>query len=88
MSLHDWPGRERAASLRQWRTLVALATHVEDAEEFDGLIAVGSFAAGDPDELSDIDAVIVAASGGFGEAWAARHRLDVDALLSWDRLSG
>ena len=88
MSLDDWPGRERAASLRQWPTLVALAAHVEEAEEFDGLIAVGSFAAGDPDELSDIDAVVVAARGGFGEAWAARRRLDVDALLSWDRLSG
>jgi predicted nucleotidyltransferase len=88
MSLDDVPGRERAESLRQWPVLRALAARAGAIEALDGLIVIGSFAAGNPDELSDIDALAVAAPGRFEEAWAGRHRLAGDALLSWDRLSG
>ena len=51
----------------------------------DGLILIGSFAAGTADDLSDIDSVVVAAEGSFDAAWGARRGLDPsDALYAWD----
>lgn len=48
------------------------------------MILLGSFAAGEPDELSDVDVLVVARPGSFQEAWAQRHRLSAGALISWD----
>ena len=83
MTLDDWPGRRRAESLRQWPILQALAGRVEELDAIDGLIILGSFTAGNPDELSDIDVWVVVARGGFQETWADRHRLADDSLVSW-----
>jgi hypothetical protein len=83
--MRDWAGRERAEQLRQWRTLTHVASRVEDADALEGLLAIGSFAAGQPDDLSDLDLVVVAAEGRFGEAWELRSRLQTaDALTAWD----
>jgi len=84
VALNDWPGRPKAASMRQWPILEALADRAASADSIEGLILLGSFASGTPDELSDIDVIAVAAAGRFEEAWSARHRLSEDALVSWD----
>jgi hypothetical protein len=84
MSLEGWPGRERAATMRQWPALVALADRVAAADALEGLVLLGSFAAGTADELSDIDAIAVARRGLFPQAWEERRRLSQDALVSWD----
>ena len=84
MELNDWPGRATAVSSRQWRTLETTAERAASVDALDGLILLGSFASGTPDELSDIDVLAVAAAGRFAEAWQARHRLSADALVAWD----
>lgn len=55
-------------------------------DPFDGIIALGSFADGDADELSDLDLLAVAAPGRFEEAWAARRQLAGDPLATWDSI--
>jgi predicted nucleotidyltransferase len=84
VSLNDWPGRAAAVSTRQWPTLEATAQRAANVDVLEGLILLGSFASGTPDELSDIDVIAVAAAGGFAEAWDARHRLSQGSLVSWD----
>lgn len=54
-----------------------------EIETLDGVIAIGSFARGDPDELSDIDLLAVVAPGAFETAWAQRHRLAGEPLVTW-----
>lgn len=85
MTINDWPGRRRAQSLRHWSTLEAVAGRVAEVDAIDGLILLGSFASGDPDEVSDIDVLAVVAPGRFQEAWAERRRLAGDALVTWER---
>lgn len=82
--VREWPGRERARSLRQWPTLEGVARRAAQLDALDGLIAIGSFARGDADELSDIDLLAVVAPGRFDEAWAERRRLASDPLLMWE----
>lgn len=83
--MRPWAGRQAAGSLRQWPILVHLAAHVEAEPALDGLILIGSFAAGTADELSDVDSVIVVAEGSFDAAWERRQLLDPsDALCAWD----
>jgi predicted nucleotidyltransferase len=78
-------GRQEAESLRQWPILVELAAHVEAEPALDGLILIGSFAAGTADDLSDVDSVVVVAEGSFDAAWERRRLLDSsDALCAWD----
>ena len=84
MSLNEWPGRERVETMRQWSALVALAERAAAVESLEGLVLLGSFAAGTPDELSDIDVIAVSQRGLFRQAWEERHRLSGDALVSWD----
>jgi predicted nucleotidyltransferase len=84
VSVNDWPGRAAAVSMRQWPTLEVTAKRAANVEALEGLILLGSFASGTPDELSDIDLIAVAAAGRFAEAWDARHRLSRDALVAWD----
>jgi predicted nucleotidyltransferase len=81
----QWPGRRAAESARQWPILVDLADRVEAEPALDGLILIGSFAAGTADELSDVDSVVVATEGSFDAAWDRRRDLDPsDALYAWD----
>ena len=70
--------------MRQWPTFEATAERAENIDALDGLILLGSFASGAPDELSDIDLIAVAKTGRFTEAWEARQRLSRDALVAWD----
>ena len=55
-------------------------------DAFDGVIALGSFAQGEPDELSDLDLLAVAAPGRFEDAWAARGQLTGDPLATWESI--
>jgi hypothetical protein len=86
--MNMWPGRHRLEVTRQWPALVALVDRVEELDVFDGLVVVGSFAAGSPDELSDLDVVLVARSGEFERAWEVRHQLSRGALARWDLQPG
>jgi predicted nucleotidyltransferase len=85
---NDWPGRERAESLRQWPVIEALAGRAAEVDGIDGLILLGSFARGDPDELSDVDALAVASAGRFQDVWANRRRLSEGSLIAWDSEGG
>lgn len=53
-------------------------------ECIDGVIVIGSFAGGEPDALSDLDVVVVAARDRLDEAWAARRDLAGDVFLTWE----
>jgi predicted nucleotidyltransferase len=83
--VNDWPGRTSAESLRQWPTLEATVRQIEAAAGLDGAILLGSFATGRADELSDLDLLAVATPGRFNEAWAGRHALAVNLLVTWER---
>jgi hypothetical protein len=73
--------------LRQLAVLERLAARVEASPSLEALLLLGPLAVGDGDELSDVDAIVVAAEGRFDEAWAARHELDGgEALVAWDDL--
>jgi hypothetical protein len=53
--------------------------------EFDGLLLVGSFAAGSVDDLSDLDFICVVADGQFEAAWNRRAELETpNPLFVWD----
>lgn len=83
--MKQWPGRRQAESLRQWPILVDLAERVEADAALDGLILIGSFAAGKADDLSDVDSIVVVTEGRFEEAWGRRNRLHpVDVHHAWD----
>jgi Nucleotidyltransferase domain len=82
--LNDWPGHEKARASRQWPTLEQTVRRASEIDVLDGVIAIGSFARGDPDELSDIDLLAVVAAGAFETAWAQRQRLPVDPLATWE----
>lgn len=84
MAINDWLGRRQAESLRHWPILEALASRAAAIDCIDGLILLGSFARGDPDELSDIDLIARASPGRFREAWGMRHELAGDALVTWE----
>jgi predicted nucleotidyltransferase len=84
LTLRGWSGSERAKSLRQWPVLEGIARRAAELDALDGLILIGSFARGDPDELSDLDLLAVVGPDRFDEAWAARHRLAHDPLLVWE----
>ena len=82
--MNDWPGRRRAETLRQWPVLEETVDRVARLDAFQGVIALGSFADGDPDELSDVDLLAVAAPGRFEDAWASRRLLAGDVLATWE----
>ena len=71
-------------ALRQQAVLDAIIERAAEVPSLDGVIVIGSFAGGEPDALSDLDLVAVAAPGRFPEAWAARHRLAGDAFITWE----
>ena len=70
--------------LRQWAVLDEIVERVAEVDSVDGVILIGSFAGGEPDALSDLDLVAVAALGRLHEAWEARHDLAGDAFVMWE----
>jgi hypothetical protein len=53
--------------------------------QLDGLLLLGSFAAGGADQISDVDLVAVVAEGRFAEAWARRREMETPGTLyEWD----
>jgi hypothetical protein len=53
--------------------------------ELDGLLLLGSFAAGRADQISDVDLVAVVAEGRFDDAWSRRRELETPGTLyEWD----
>jgi predicted nucleotidyltransferase len=51
---------------------------------FLGVVLLGSLARGEADGLSDVDFIVFAAEGDFGEAWEQRHRLHPADVACWD----
>ena len=81
----DWPKRAAAGRLRQWPLIVHAAEKAASMEELDGLLLLGSFAAGRADEISDVDLVAVVADGRFNEAWERRRDFETaGTLFRWD----
>jgi hypothetical protein len=77
----DWPKRSEAERLRQWPLIVHAAERVLRMPELDGLLLLGSFAAGRADQISDVDLVAVVAAGQFDDAWARRRELETPGTL-------
>jgi predicted nucleotidyltransferase len=86
--MNAWEGRHAAERARQWPTLATLVERVRRSESLDGLVLLGSMAAGTFDELSDIDAVVVVRAGFFDSAWDARHELSRGCIARWDLPGG
>jgi hypothetical protein len=81
--VNDWPGAAKARASRQWPVLEGIVRRAGEIDAIDGVIAIGSAATGDLDELSDVDVLIVVAPGAFEAVWAERHRLAGDPLVTW-----
>ena len=80
-----WPKRSEAERLRQWPLIVHAAETAANMAELDGLLLLGSVAAGRADQISDVDLVAVVADGRFDDAWARRRDLETDGTLyQWD----
>lgn len=83
--MRDWPGRSKAESLRQWPLIVHAAERAAALPQLDGLLLLGSFAAGRADPISDVDLVAVVAEGEFDAAWGHRRDLQTPGTLyEWD----
>ena len=81
----DWPTRPEAERLRQWPLIVYATEKVSSIPDLDGLLLLGSFAAGRADQISEVDLVAVVAEGRFDEAWARRRELETaGTLYEWD----
>ena len=78
----DWPTRPQAERLRQWPLIVYATEKVSSIPDLDGLLLLGSFAAGRADQISDVDLVAVVAEGRFDEAWARRRELETAGTLA------
>lgn len=76
---------QRTPPKRQLRALDDLAARIAQISSIEGLILVGSLAAGTADALSDVDTIAVTTVTGFATAWAGRHRLHADPVCTcWD----
>jgi hypothetical protein len=73
-----------AKVLRQEEVLRAIVERASAIDAIDGVIVIGSFAAGGADALSDLDLVVAAAPGRLDEAWEARFALAGDPFLLWE----
>jgi hypothetical protein len=81
----EWPSRAQAERQRQWPLIIHAAEQAAAMPELDGLMLLGSFAAGHADEVSDVDLIAVAADGRFDDAWARRRELETPGtLFRWD----
>jgi predicted nucleotidyltransferase len=81
--VNDWPGAANVRASRQWPTLEGIVRRAREIDAIDGVIAIGSVATGDLDELSDVDVLAVVAPGAFEAVWAERHRLAGELLVTW-----
>jgi predicted nucleotidyltransferase len=70
--------------MRQRAVLDQIVARAAEVEPIDGLIVIGSFAGGEPDALSDLDLIVVAAPDRLEEAWEARQHLVGDVLVTWE----
>jgi hypothetical protein len=71
--------------LRQRAVLDGIIARSLAIPSIDGLIVLGSFAQGQPDALSDLDLIAVAAPGQLVAAWNARQQLAGDVFLIWEQ---
>jgi predicted nucleotidyltransferase len=69
------------SELRQQAVLDGIVRRASGIDAIEGIIVLGSFAGGQPDDLSDLDLVAVAALGRLEEAWQARHVAAGDVLV-------
>jgi predicted nucleotidyltransferase len=72
------------AVLRQKIVLDGIVDRISGVDAIDGAILLGSFAAGQPDALSDLDLIVVAAPGRLDEAWDARYVIAGDVFVTWE----
>jgi predicted nucleotidyltransferase len=71
--------------MRQEIARAAIAERLARSKHLLGALLVGSLAAGVADAASDIDLLVCARPGRFGQAWQDRHELHVTgALARWD----
>lgn len=82
--VNEWQGKDAASRLRQWSRIVDLCDRVSASPWATGLLLLGSFARSSADSLSDVDFIVVVASGRFDEAWERRHDLHPDGVTCWD----
>lgn len=86
-AMNDWPHRKAAEDLRQWPVMEGLCERIQSSPDLVGALLLGSFARGSADALSDVDLLVVAKSGRFDRAWAARDQLHgLEAVASFDDL--
>jgi hypothetical protein len=84
--MRDWSGRAHVETLRQWPELSETVERIEARRKlFLGALLLGSLARGEGDAISDVDLVAVTHPDRWHEAWAARHALSADALVTFDR---
>jgi hypothetical protein len=83
VQLNDWPGRAAAEQLRQWPHIRQLAEALAHPP-FLGLVLLGSLARGASDSVSDVDFIVFATEGRFGDAWEQRHSLHPENAACWD----
>ncbi len=71
--------------LRQWQTIDLLLSSVEMSIHWATVLVVGSFATGQADAMSDVDAFILVDTGTFPMAWNHRHELHGQSVIAcWD----
>jgi predicted nucleotidyltransferase len=70
-------------SRRQWPVVLETVRRAERLPGFTAAILIGSFAAGTPDDLSDVDLIVAVEDGAFPDAWANRTRLRADDAPYW-----
>lgn len=75
--------------LRQWRSICRLVESVEASTRWAALLVVGSFATGQADAMSDVDAFILVEPGTFSGGWDHRHELHGESIVAcWDTSLG
>lgn len=83
--MNEWPTRAKAEQLRQWPLIAHAAETAAGMPQLDGLLLLGSFAAGRADQISDVDLIAVVAEGQFSAAWARRREMETaGTLYEWD----
>lgn len=69
---------------RHRRAMERIVAVAADQASVLGILVVGSFAGGAPDEVSDVDVLIVLAPGSFDSVWSARAAYSSRAIRTWD----
>ncbi|MGH2699060.1 MAG: hypothetical protein ACRDJL_07665 [Actinomycetota bacterium] len=74
---------------RQETLLERLAHYVERSPSLGAMLAIGSFANGTADAVSDLDLYLIAYEGRFKQAWRSRNELHVTgSIVDWDEMDG